>query len=134
MNKLSIALSAFLLICSSFFLSGNSIARTRDCCKSRYGRERLETLDMTSLGLEYMRLKRAHCAACKSSMSDYYSIMIRLGKGLNGKSKRQITKIMGPPDSMEAGKHIYYWRGGHDYLYFTFTPGKERSQWYHAYE
>ena len=134
MSKLNNALCTFLLVGSSLLLSGNSIAQTTNCCKSRYSPAIQESLDIKNLGKEYRRLKRIHCDDCNSSRSDYYSIMLHLGDGLNGKTKAQIIKIMGSPDSRKEGTYIYFWRGWHDYLYFTFTSGKGRTQWYHAYE
>jgi hypothetical protein len=134
MNKRSITLGALLLICSSFILPGISIAQTKGCCKSRYSAERREVLDIKKLGQEYTRLKHTHCEDCKSSMSDYYSIMQHLGEKLEGKTRQQIRKIMGSPDSRQDGKYIYFWRGWHDYLYFTFTSGKGRAEWYYAFE
>jgi hypothetical protein len=134
MNKLKIIFSALVLIIGASALYNTSIAQAKGCCKSKYSAERLAALEVKKLGVEYVRLKRAACEDCNSSMSDYYSIMQSLGEQLNGKSKQQIKKIMGLPDAKKNGRYIYFWRGWHDYLYFSFSSGKAQSEWYYAFE
>ena len=125
--------SVFIPLIIACCCAGNSSAQTA-CCTSRYHTTRWDTLGLQKLGAEYARLKRANCEDCRSSMSDYPSIMDALGKGLNGRTRRQIAKIMGQPDSRKDGQYIYFWRGWHDYLYFTFSSGKGYAQWYYALE
>ena len=134
MSKLNTIISAVLLVYSCFAQHSPIYAQTTGCCTSRYGPAMMDTLDIKKLALEYARLKRMDCEDCRHSMSDYRSIMERLGEQLNGKTKQQITRMMGRPDRRKDGQYIYFWRGWHDYLYFVFSSGRGRSQWYYAYE
>jgi hypothetical protein len=134
MIKLKTTLCALVFISIVVALDNTSIAQTKGCCRSEYSPERRAALEIKKLGLEYQRLKRAACEDCNSSMSDYYDIMQSLGEQLSCKSKQQISKIMGPPDAKKDGRYIYFWRGWHDYLYFSFSSSKGKSQWYYAYE
>lgn len=108
--------------------------QTAGCCKSKYTEKQWDTLDINKLRAEYKRLKRARCEECDAFGSDYHAIMEVLGKELAGKTKKQVAKIMGPPDFRKEGKYIYFWRGWHDYLYFTFPSGKAVPKWYMALE
>lgn len=124
---------AFILLVIACCSAGQSGAQTT-CCTSKYHTSRWDSLGLQNLSAEYVRLKRARCEDCRSSRSDYRSIMDALGEGLNGKTRQQIAKIMGQPDSRKDGQYIYFWRGWHDYLYFTFSAGKGYSHWYYALE
>lgn len=134
MSKLTTILCAMLFVYCCFAQHSPLSAQSTGCCTSKYSSASLDTLHIKKLASEYARLKRAACEACNSSMSDYRSIMESLGEQLNGKTKEQIARIMGQPDYRKKGKYIYFWRGWHDYLYFTFTSGRGQSQWYYALE
>lgn len=125
---------SILLLLGTFCLPGRAIAQKKDCCVSHLNLADTYHIEIRELGLEYRRLKRSRCEACNTSMSDYRHIMQQLGQQLNGKTKKQVRKAMGPPDARQEGKYIYFWRGWHDYLYFTITAGVARADWYYAYE
>lgn len=105
------------------------------CCSSRYGRAQLDSLDLPELGKEFKRMRRARCEACDLFGSDLMRVMNALGTRLDGKSKKLIKQVMGPPDHREGRTLIYDWREGHDQLEFTFgEDGKGAMDWYQAYE
>jgi hypothetical protein len=132
MSKLLITLSFLFIAYCSFAQSKVPETKMRECCACKYPEEQWYSLDINILGAEYHRLKRKKCEACNSWLSDYGGVMKVLGNKLNGKTEQQVIKIMGKPEAMEDGNYIYFWRGGHDYLYFNFPQGKAISQWYYA--
>lgn len=80
-----------------------------------------------------------------------HSLMTRLGERLgNGRyTERQVIALLGKPDqTLEAGRRsaigkipagesrlVYWWRGGHDYLFFVVREGRVvKSDWWYAGE
>jgi hypothetical protein len=105
------------------------------CCKSSYSRSQFESLTIEQLGNEFKRIKALRCDDCRIFGCDYQVIMEYLGKRLNGKSRKEIKKIMGNPDLKDGNQWMYFWRGRHDYLIFDFAGNKGAiSRWYYAYE
>jgi hypothetical protein len=57
-------------------------------------------------------------------------------------SRAELVALLGEPDAVRpapegsAGEQlIYFWRGWHDYLFFTLIEGQPlRAEWYFAYE
>ncbi len=70
-----------------------------------------------------------------------HNVMIELGDYF-GKpiwKKSDIINFLGEPDATEKKngeeKLVYFWRGWHDYLYFTCKNGIiQSSEWYFAFE
>jgi hypothetical protein len=114
----------------------NILERTDSlCCISTYSVSQFDSLNLEQLGAEYKRLKSLNCQYCSRFRSHYMLVMEQLGTKLNGESRKAIKRVMGKPDERERNKLIYQWRGGHDYLYFTFNHGSAgKSNWYYAYE
>lgn len=112
-----------------------SAQEAKDCCQSIYNAEALKQVSLQELSLEYRRLNNKRCEECNSwARSGLFQVMTELGNRLDGKSKADIRKAMGKADEKEGNKWIYDWRNGHDYLFFEFTDGRAKAQWYYAYE
>lgn len=108
---------------------------------------------MKQLSKEYKALrKRSDQECCSDFGSGLMKIMEVLGDSiaLNTNEKR-IIQLMGLPDTVASKEHpleyhftmlendvkilIYYWRGMHDFLYFTLVNDKLiAKQWYYARE
>lgn len=106
----------------------------KDCCASVFSGEILKQVSLEELAREYRRLRKHSCKDCFKWSSGLQLLMSELGVRLEGKSKAIIRKIMGRPDEKQGNQWIYDWRNGHDYLFFEFTGGRARAQWYYAYE
>jgi hypothetical protein len=125
----------FILVFAGSELLGKVVADSISCCKSSYSRSQFESLTIELLGNEFKRIKALRCDDCRIFGCDYQVIMEYLGKRLNGKSRKEIKKIMGNPDLKDGNQWMYFWRGRHDYLIFEFTGNKGAiSRWYYAYE
>ena len=106
-----------------------------NCCRSRYLPDSLGTRSTAALGQEYRRLKRSKCPACNFYGSDFQKLLRALGGRLKGASAAEIKRVMGPPDTIKVHSLVYYWRGEHDYLQFTFPyHARAVGSWYYAYE
>ena len=116
---------------------------------------------MQSLAAEYRELRKikGHYAGGEyvESVDKFggrkHEVMAQLGTSLGDGSftEAQVVELMGPPDQFaEPGNPwwslirnsegseralLYYWRGGHDLLYFRVHAGKViGSDWWMAYE
>lgn len=89
---------------------------------------------LASLGQEYQELRKqpGHFsgggewnAAVDKWGGRKHEVMGELGELLKGQSTEVLLATMGEPDRRSAGERwIYYWRGGHDYLFFDCRAGK----------
>lgn len=121
---------ALMLLCGKLHAQD-----VKGCCASIYSTDSLKKVSLNDLSVEYRRLNRKRCAECNSwARSGLFEVMTELGNRLEGKSRVDIRKAMGKADEQEGNKWIYDWRNGHDYLFFEFTDGRAKAQWYYAYE
>lgn len=64
-----------------------------------------------------------------------HEVMAELGRQLGQVRTDRLLQIMGPPDERRANRWIYFWRGGHDYLYFEVEGARvTSSHWWMAGE
>lgn len=113
------------------------------------------TPDLAKRYQQYRKDIRAGTAAVQAQLRDWkgpmHEVMAILGERLTtGRHpSKEVISLMGPPDetllggSDHNGKQIpdgetylvYWWRGGHDYLYFVVRGGVvESAKWYYAGE
>ena len=68
---------------------------------------------------------------------ELHNVMTELGRrlGVAGTKTSQVRFIMGEPDEKTAARWVYWWRGGHDYLFFELAKATvTKSDWYMAGE
>lgn len=71
-----------------------------------------------------------------------HQVMLELEQLLQGKllTRAELVTLLGEPDAVrsapESGEQlVYFWRGWHDYLFFTLIEGQPlHAEWYFAYE
>jgi len=103
-------------------------------CASIYADGTMGGLALKELATEYQRLRSIDCRE-RRWQSDYHRVLEHLATKLEGRSRRKVIRLMGPPDITEKARLIYFWRGYHDYVYFIIARGVVvKSGWYHAYE
>lgn len=123
-----------MIVALVFFTAVLSAQDQKDCCLSVFSAETVKQVSLEELAREYRRLRRQSCKDCFKWSSGLQLLMTELGERLEGKSKAIIRKSMGRPDEKKGNQWIYDWRNGHDYLFFEFTAGRAKAQWYYAYE
>lgn len=140
-----------ILACSTFvFLpaNGHAAERTAPC-----GDARLRELAATFLTYRTMQRRDPdlHTPELSDWSGDMHRVMAQLGDGLAAQlaSAACVQTLLGPPDEMRSSgqrhgsvpvgrgeKHfVYWWRGGHDYLYLVMRDERvAQARWWFAGE